>query len=265
MTRLLLALVAALGIGFYATTPAAAITGSISLTISCFDDPEVISIFNATDEPLSLSGFTLSSIDDPQDDQDFALSGTVQPGSAIRFESGNAATGNVLTTRFIFDNQNPNEGVILTTPFGTLNVLCSAMTGTLVVGTTPAPTATSTTAPVAPTATTPGVPVATATTPDGTAVATATPDDDDGVVIPGTEVAVTKAPATQPPAPAPTEAPAATTAPVTGGGGTTGGGITLPDTGAGTSTGSTNWMALVAALLVCCAGSVGLAVRTRRA
>lgn len=106
-------------------------TGSITVTVDCFGTPETTRITNNTDQTLDLSRFSLTSLDQPRPNEPFALSGTLRPGESAVFTTGQGATGNVLTEQFIYDNEAPNEGLRLNTPFGALTVLCRPGTGSL--------------------------------------------------------------------------------------------------------------------------------------
>lgn len=108
-------------------------TGSIVLSVDCFATPETTRITNNTDQPLDLSRFTLTSLNDPRPNEPFTLSGTLQPGESATFTSGQGATGNVLTEQFIYDNEAPDEGAGLSTPFGLLTVRCRPGSGSLVL------------------------------------------------------------------------------------------------------------------------------------
>lgn len=174
--------------GFAAGTGVMAQTGTIALTVQCSGNPELTTIGNNTDQPLNLAGFLLTSIDQPRPGvEPFTLSGTLAPNTSVIYRTGsNAPAGDptTLTRQSIYDNTAPNEGARLTTPFGTLEVLCSvgagalpvtggqplptmAPTPTVVATLTPAPTATiPATVPPAPTSPAePTVPLATATAP----------------------------------------------------------------------------------------------------
>ncbi len=111
-------------------------SGSITLAVACSTVPESTTISNNTDAALDLSQFTLASIDDPQQEQIFPLTGILAPGASISFQSGAGASGSVLTTAYIYDNENASEGATLTTPFGVLTVLCTQGTNTLPIQTT---------------------------------------------------------------------------------------------------------------------------------
>ncbi len=155
MRRLMAALISTLLLAIGLAVPAAAQTGTIAVSVSCGSNPERTTITNNTNQALNLSGFTLSSINDPRSNEPFALSGTVAAGASVTFQTGTGATANVLTNQFIYDNEAANEGARLGTPFGTLTVLCSAgsnslqLPGATTTPTTPTPAATATTRPAA--------------------------------------------------------------------------------------------------------------------
>ena len=197
--------------------PGLAQTGAIGLTVECDATPEVTTILNDTDQPLDLAQFALGSLSQPRAEEPFTLSGTLPAGQSRTYRTG-SGTETGLGGSPIYDDDEPTEGARLMTPYGTLEVLCSEVIGTLIVGqeaqptATPSPTGATSTATaetptpteVAPTATpaapspTVAVPTATgvaptatrpATSPTSTAVATARPTGFVGdVARPGTAV-----------------------------------------------------------------------------
>ena len=152
---------------------AAAISGTIELRISCGTNPERSTVTNRTDTPLDLSAFTLGGLFDPRAGDPYRLRGTLGVGQATSFETGTGAVEGAPATLarvFIYNDEVNNEGGRLTTPYGSLSVLCSVGSDVLTVSTPAAPTATQ---PSAPTATPrPSTPTATTTRPAVTATAT---------------------------------------------------------------------------------------------
>ena len=119
-----------------AAATATAQIGSIALAIECAADPERTTVRNDTDQPLTLGALRLGSLDQPRSNEPFTLPGGVlPPGGAITYLTGEAAPEGTLTLtrQSIYDNASPGEGARLTTPFGTLTVLCSAGSGSLTV------------------------------------------------------------------------------------------------------------------------------------
>jgi hypothetical protein len=120
-----------------ATTTAGA-GGSITLQIQCSAFGETIIIGNQTNLAggLNLSGWKFRTFNNPTE---YALSGQLSVGHSIIFRSGPGATGNVLSSSYLFDNTNPAkpDGGILISPFGTLIVPCAQATGSMQVGITP--------------------------------------------------------------------------------------------------------------------------------
>ncbi len=161
MQRLLVALlfVALLGVGFIVPAEtvqgAAAQAGTITLDVQCNAGPDLerTTITNNTDTSLNLSAFRVGSLYQPRSDEPLPLSGSLAPGQSRTFETGRNASTNVLSQRTIYENVNPTEGARLTTPFGSVEVLCSAgstslrvmQSGTTTTTTTTMRTATTTT------------------------------------------------------------------------------------------------------------------------
>lgn len=206
----------------YSVQSVGAIAGNIGLTIQCNTTPETTRVTNDTDEALNLAQFRLDTLVADSPGEPFALSGTLAPGQVATFQSGGGA-GTGITGAFIYNNDDPNEGARLITPFGDLTVLCSAGSGILTVGgATPTPP-------------TPTVPAATPTTgatmtPRATAAATMT-----------ATIAPTRA------------ASPTATAPMPG----------LPNTGGGGATGGGLMVAALVALVATLAGGGALAARRR--
>ncbi len=103
----------------------------IVLSVGCALSPERTKIVNETNRTLDLSTFTLGSIYQPRANEPFRLSGTLAPGAGVTFETGTGAAENPLTNQEIYANGVAGEGARLTTPFGRLDVLCSATIGSL--------------------------------------------------------------------------------------------------------------------------------------
>jgi hypothetical protein len=140
----------------------AAPVGQILLTISCDSRPERTTISNLTNETLNFTGWTLGTRVRPRGNEPFALSGTLAPGAQVTYETGPDAIPGRLTLAEvkIYDADDPQEGAILETPYGTLQVLCLVKAGSLRVGSQETPIATT---PAAATATLTAAPSATAT------------------------------------------------------------------------------------------------------
>jgi hypothetical protein len=121
--------------------PAAAATGSITLTISCYTNPERSTITNNTDQVLPLGQVRLASLHQPRSDEPFTLGNTsvLSPGQAITFQTGSASAPSAdsprLSSEAIYNNEEQSEGARLETPYGTLTVLCSVGSGTLTIST----------------------------------------------------------------------------------------------------------------------------------
>lgn len=213
----------------YSVQGVGAIAGNIGLTIQCNATPETTRVTNNTDEGLNLAQFRLDTLVADSPGEPFPLSGTLAPGQSAIFQSGGGA-GTGITGAFIYNNDDPNEGARLITPFGDLTVLCSVGSGILTVADT-ATTTTTTTA----RATTTTSAVTTTTAPAATTTTT-------------TRAATTTTAA----APMTTTTTATTPMPGlpnTGGGGMAGGGTsTLP-------------LAALAALMVTLAGGGALVAR----
>ncbi len=142
MRRMIIAL-AALAVLCLGTTPATTATpaaamprGSITMRIYCVPKYNSVQIFDDTDQELDLRTWTVTSLSRPGPDEPIALNGTVAPGGGATFFSGASKT-RVLIDHDLFKPDQPGEGARLITPYGTLDVLCTAGRATLTLGTLP--------------------------------------------------------------------------------------------------------------------------------
>lgn len=250
-------LMLAVGLGGWGANTAAQ-TGSIALTVQCTGNPEQTTITNNTDADLPLGQFTLRSLFQPREGESYALGTTLRlaPGGRITFITGTGGTPSAetprLTGQFIYEDNEPTEGARLTTPYGTLDVLCSTQSGSLAVNVQPpSPTPTPpTSTPVppmpTPTPTIATTPMPTATVMPATAVPTATLPATPATAVPTATVVPTRA------APTATVAPTPTPATMPG----------LPNTGGGW--GSMEGVMMALGALGGALAALGLAARRRR-
>jgi hypothetical protein len=144
---ILLALVVAIWLGGTRLTTAQTI-GTIRVAVDCKSDPERTIILNNTSQAISLDGWSLASLSRPiAGVEPFVLSGTLQPRASQIVLTGTGAPAG--QTQLIYDDVDPSEGVRLRTPYGTLNVLCTAGSGELAISAlaTPPPSPTVTPTP----------------------------------------------------------------------------------------------------------------------
>ncbi len=109
--KTLRATVAAMFVLMLMAVPALAQEGSpgdITISVSCGTDPEEVSIANNL-EDLPISVLEISSVGGAS----FTINDEIGPGETVTYESGEAADNNVLTPSFIFDENDPEEGVIV--------------------------------------------------------------------------------------------------------------------------------------------------------
>ena len=82
---------------------AAAISGTITLTITCATSPERTTVGNKTDETLDLGRFTLLSTFEPLANvEPLRLTGSLAPNETRTFETGAGASTNVLAGQDIY-------------------------------------------------------------------------------------------------------------------------------------------------------------------
>ena len=116
--RTRLSLVVALFLALTLATPALTDAQAFSLTIAadCESNPERVTITNNLATTLNVA--SIGSIDDPRANEPFTppssgLPFEVPVGGSLSFTSGSAASGNVLTRQFIFDDEEAGEGVVV--------------------------------------------------------------------------------------------------------------------------------------------------------
>ena len=88
--------------------PAMAQEFSGTVEVDCYGDPETVTIANTGTVPFVVD--SLTSLDDPRENEPFDVGVEVEVGASVTFETGSAADP-ALTTDFIFDNEDPGEGV----------------------------------------------------------------------------------------------------------------------------------------------------------
>ncbi len=82
-----------------------------TIAVDCDANPETVTVQNTGQQEFTVQ--SLTSLDDPREDEPFGLSVVLEPGSSVTFFAGAEQTGdlNYLTEQFIFDNDAPDEGV----------------------------------------------------------------------------------------------------------------------------------------------------------
>ncbi len=126
--------------------PALAQEFSGTITVDCFSDPETVTVENTGSTPFVVDSIT--SLNDPRENEPFDVSVEVEAGESVTFESGETADANVLVNQFIFDNEADDEGVeVVVNTEGegaTTSVDCNDGSGTFAgtPGTGPTPTPT---------------------------------------------------------------------------------------------------------------------------
>lgn len=103
------------------TTPATrtwTVKPAVTVTVACTTNPEKTVVKN--NSPSALTVKTVGSIDDPRDNEPFTVNRSLAGGATITFQSGSAATSNVLTRQHIYDNDaGTAEGARVATSVGT--------------------------------------------------------------------------------------------------------------------------------------------------
>ena len=120
---LLLALVGPVALSRPAPAGAAS---SISVTISCRQNPEKVTVKNNGSSRITI--YKVGSLYQPRSNEPFSVTVRVQPGAKVTFQAGAAASGtHKLTNQFIFNNTvGTTEGVKIKTGSTTVVKRCTA-------------------------------------------------------------------------------------------------------------------------------------------
>ncbi len=97
--------------------PAEAVTPALTVTVACKATPETTRVKNNRSTAITIK--TVGSIYQPYSDEPFTVNRKLGGGRAITFESGSGADQNVLTGRYIYNNDvGTQEGARVTTASG---------------------------------------------------------------------------------------------------------------------------------------------------
>ncbi len=102
--------------------PGLAQTGNITVTLDCYNDPEGVTVNNATDAAITVTGVTSSSEPDGDPERNFDV--TVAAGDTVRIDIGAEAAG----SDNIFDNE-LNESATVYTSAGNVTPTCEEAAG----------------------------------------------------------------------------------------------------------------------------------------
>lgn len=102
--------------------PVLAQTGNITVTLDCYNDPEGVTVNNATDASITVTGVTSS--EEPDGDPERSLDVTVAAGDTVRIDIGaeEASSDN------IFNNE-LNESATVYTSVGNVTPTCEEAAG----------------------------------------------------------------------------------------------------------------------------------------
>ena len=97
--------------------PAEAVTPALTVTVACKATPETTRVKNNRNRSITIK--KVGSIYQPYSDEPFTVNRKLGGGRSITFESGSGADRNVLTGRYIYNNDvGTQEGVRVTTASG---------------------------------------------------------------------------------------------------------------------------------------------------
>jgi hypothetical protein len=97
--------------------PAEAVTPALTVTVSCKATPETTRVKNNRNTAKTIK--TVGSIYRPYSEEPLTVNRRLGGGRSITFESGSGADRNVLTGKYIYNNDvGTNEGARATTPSG---------------------------------------------------------------------------------------------------------------------------------------------------
>ena len=119
--------------------PAMAQEFSGTVEVDCFGDPETVTVTNTGTTPFIVDSVT--SLDDPRDNEPFDVSVELEGGVSVLFEAGAAASQGVLTNQFIFDNDADDEGVevVINTEGQSATAVATCDEGSATFGGAPSP------------------------------------------------------------------------------------------------------------------------------
>lgn len=101
------------------SSPAAA--SSIGISVSCYSNPERTTIHNYGSKAVTVSA--VGSTYKPYSDEPFAVYKRLKPGHSITYQTGYDAHSNVLTRRYIYNND-AQDGTRVRTSAGTYTKYC---------------------------------------------------------------------------------------------------------------------------------------------
>jgi len=97
--------------------PVAASTPALTVTVACKASPEITRVKNNRNRAITIK--TVGSIYQPYSDEPFRVDRRLGAGNSITFESGSGANHNVLTQRYIYNNDiGSKEGARVVTKSG---------------------------------------------------------------------------------------------------------------------------------------------------
>ena len=98
--------------------PVEAVTPALTVNVGCKATPEVTRVKNNRSRAITIK--TVGSIYQPYSDEPFRVDRRLGGGNSIYFESGSGADHNVLTKRYIYNNDvGSKEGARVVTKAGT--------------------------------------------------------------------------------------------------------------------------------------------------
>jgi hypothetical protein len=117
---ILLALALAVPIVSASPTPAQA-AAAVKITLSCYSNPEKTTITNNSASSITIK--KVGSTYQPYSYEPITVNRSLAPGAKVTFQSGNAATRNVLTRNYIYNN-NGLDGAKVVTSIGSFTKRC---------------------------------------------------------------------------------------------------------------------------------------------
>ncbi|HVM29939.1 MAG TPA: hypothetical protein VM305_04120 [Candidatus Limnocylindrales bacterium] len=93
----------------------------VGIRLGCYSNPETTRIKNNTAKTITI--YRVGSTYQPYSYEPFTVNKRLLPGTAITYQTGRAATRNVLTRNYIY-NDNGRDGVRVATSIGTFTKSC---------------------------------------------------------------------------------------------------------------------------------------------
>lgn len=115
---------AVVGTALPVRSTSAATAPSVSVTVSCYANPEKVTVKNTKSSSITIKA--VGSLYQPYSNEPFTVNKTLAAGASITYQTGGAASVNALTKRYIYNNDvGTREGTRVATSAGTVEKRCA--------------------------------------------------------------------------------------------------------------------------------------------